>query len=669
MNPPVRIIFAALCTSVCHLTFAQSIAASADEPLKVMLQGGSSSELKSLVEKNGGSITHELHLISAVGAELSRSQLNQVLLSPLVERHLDDLSFREDPEGEKEQDGSPCDVGSALELHFNEQGVSWTFYNKLPAPASLARIELDWPRRLGPVSRISFGDQPVKQELYRHQKAGSLDLRFDGPSLPALQDKAELQIDFADFPATAETRPQQRELSIRAHFDGDCTSKLIPAYTDNAENFHYADVVGASALHQHGVTGKGVTVAVLDSGLWEHPRLANDSAGKPRVIARYNAINDIAGGEVFDESGHGTHMTSVLAHNGPVTQNGKPTGSFKGIAPDVQLVAVKAFSQTGQGEMLDIVRGVQWVVDNREKYGIRVLNLSFASRPRWNYWLDPVNQAVMRAWAAGITVVAAAGNEGPDAMTIGSPGNLPYVITVGALTDSWTPDDRNDDYIPDFSSRGPTPSAHIKPDIVAPGGHITGITRPGSTLIKDYPEYLLQSGDFVMSGSSQATALVSGIAALMLQLEPDLSPDDLKCKLLSSAEPAINSDGLLAYSPFQQGHGSINVTRAITLGERGCGNAELRIEREISGTEHFEGPAIVDSEGNPSLPGLERMLSPQPSEKGLSLSRKWGVKAHIERNDLPPTGSRQADGAPFDWYAIYQEEKAAIEALARQPDS
>jgi subtilisin family serine protease len=254
-------------------------------------------------------------------------------------------------------------------------------------------------------------------------------------------------------------------------------------------------------------------------------------------------------------------------------------------------------------------------------------------------------------------------------MTIGSPGNLPYVITVGALTDSWTPDDRDDDYIPDFSSRGPTPSAHIKPDIVAPGGHITGITRPGSTLIEDYPEYLLQSGGFVMSGSSQATALVSGIAALLLQLEPDLSPDDLKCKLLSSADPAINSDGLLAYSPFQQGHGSVNVTRAITLGKRGCGNAELEIEQEISGTEHFEGPAIVDSGGNPSLPGLERMLSPQPSEKGLSLSRKWGVKAHIERADLPPPDPHHAREAPFDWYGIYQREKAVIEELARQPGS
>ncbi|MCP4519529.1 MAG: S8 family serine peptidase, partial [Delftia sp.] len=159
--------------------------------------------------------------------------------------------------------------------------------------------------------------------------------------------------------------------------------------------------------------------------------------------------------------------------------------------------------------------------------------------PRWPYYLDPINQAIMRAWAEGITVVAAAGNDGPEAMTVGSPGNLPYIITVGAVTDSWTLATRKDDYIPDFSSRGPTPEGHIKPDIVAPGGHITGITRPGSGLLKEHPEYQLKGGELVMTGTSQAAALVSGLVALLLQLEPDLTPDDVKCKLTGTAEPAI----------------------------------------------------------------------------------------------------------------------------------
>jgi subtilisin family serine protease len=271
----------------------------------------------------------------------------------------------------------------------------------------------------------------------------------------------------------------------------------------------------------------------------------------------------------------------------------------------------------------------------------------------------------MRAWAEGITVVAAAGNEGPGDMTIGSPGNLPYVITVGAVTDSWTTLDRNDDYIPDFSSRGPTPNAHIKPDIVAPGGHITGVTRPGSTITLNHPEYALKSGEFVMTGSSQAAALVSGIAALLLQLEPELTPDDVKCKLTSSAEPAINRDGLLAYSPFVQGHGQVDARRAVTLGKTGCGNNDLDIEKDLQGSEHYQGPAIVLKDGAVSLPGLEKMVSGEPSPSGRSDSRRWGVKAHIERDDPPLSKEELERDSPFDWMEVYRREKSRIEELSR----
>jgi hypothetical protein len=238
---------------------------------------------------------------------------------------------------------------------------------------------------------------------------------------------------------------------------------------------------------------------------------------------------------------------------------------------------------------------------------------------------------------------------------------------VGAITDSWTIDSRDDDYIPDFSSRGPTPNAHIKPDVVAPGGHITGVTRPGSTLTREHPEYLLRTGEFVMTGSSQASALVSGIVALLLQLEPELSPDDVKCKLTSSAEPAINRDGLLAYSPFQQGHGQISATRAVTLGKKGCGNSDLDIEKDMQGIEHYRGPAIVDEKGAVSLPGLVQMVSPLPSASGYSETRKWGVKAHIERSNPPLSEEELGRETPFDWRQLYEDERSRIEELSRTP--
>tara|TARA_R110001599_G_scaffold145321_1_gene327680 strand:+ start:143587 stop:145605 length:2019 start_codon:yes stop_codon:yes gene_type:complete len=639
-------------------------------PLQVFLQGSSSPELQALVEEQGGTVTHNLHLIDAVGAELTRGQLDRVLQSPKVGRFLDDLSVAGEPAEEPMDSEKSCDIGGSLQLNIQRATVSWALFNKRADPASLERLDLNWPETLGRVRSIRLGNTALNPQLYQNASAGAASLEFDASAqqpAPTLVGTQKLTIGFE----SAATGPlRQRDFEFTAEFAGDCTLELIPGYDDNHEDFHYNTVVGVDALQRNGITGRGVTVAVIDSGLWDDPALINDTKGKPRVLARYDAISNSETEGVFDASGHGTHMTSVIAHNGATTKAGKPTGAFKGVAPDVNLVSVKAFDVEGQGDFLDIVRAIQWVVDNRETYNIRVLNLSFAARPRWHYWLDPINQALMHAWASGITVVAAAGNEGPEPMTIGSPGNLPFIITVGAVTDSWTPADKDDDYIPDFSSRGPTPSGHIKPDIVAPGGHMTGLTRPGSSLTRDHPEYLLSTGELVMTGSSQATALVSGVAALLLQLEPDLSPDDIKCKLTSSAEPAINRDGLLAYSPLQQGHGYVSATRAVTLGERGCGNADMDIAVEMSGTGHSQGPAVVDDNGNPSLPGLAEMLSPEPAAKGSSNTRKWGAKAHIERLDLVPQPAGlfpDNTSSLFDWMNVYQLERQTIENLSRPP--
>ena len=114
-------------------------------------------------------------------------------------------------------------------------------------------------------------------------------------------------------------------------------------------------------------------------------------------------------------------------------------GLFNGVAPNANLVVVKAFNANGAGSYLDVIRGIDWIVANRTQYNIRVLNLSFSAPPHSYYWDDPLNQAVMRAWQAGIVVVASAGNTGPSPMSVGVPGNVPYIITVGAMSDNYTP--------------------------------------------------------------------------------------------------------------------------------------------------------------------------------------------------------------------------------------
>jgi len=632
-------------------------------PIRIFIQGSSSSLLAELVRQHGGTVTHMLPLIDGVGATLPRAAAARMALLPAVTRVIDDLDL------EEEANSSPvpprCQVAGALDVQLTDGEVRWTLYNKGEQPAQPQQIRLEWPASWGTLRTATANGHVLPANAAtagaKHRLAATLVTEQDTASLPG-NGRGELTLRFQQPPQAAADAQNALQWTVR--FGEACETRLFPAYADSENNTYYPQVVGADALHRLGVTGRGVTVAVIDSGLWEHPALLQDASGRDRVVARYNAITDQVG-DVFDESGHGTHISSTIAQSEPVTSAGIEPGSYKGIAPDVDLVAIKAFNYEGQADFLDLVRAIQFVVDQREALDIRVLNLSFAARPRWQYWLDPVNQAVMRAWAAGITVVAAAGNEGPEPMTIGAPGNLPYVITVGAVTDSWTPDDRRDDYIPDFSSAGPTPEGHIKPEIVAPGGHIPGFTRPEARLLRDFPEYQLTSGAFVMTGSSQASAVVAGIAALLIQLEPGLTPDQLKCMLTSSAEPAIHPDGRLAYSPFKQGYGYVNAIRATTLGKRDCGNTGLSIESDLRGLQHFEGPAIVTDTGDITLPGLDVLLNPNATrEAGRPARIYWGAKDYVESSSRLPS----ADKLPIDWYGIYARESDAVQAISDLED-
>lgn len=634
--------------------------------MQVLLQGTSSEEISILVEDAGGTVTHDLHLINAVGAKLSQVQLDEVLKSPLILRHIDDLSDTDRPEDEPEEEEANCRVRGHIELEMTPQGIRWPLYNKMAEPASMEKLALEWPAALGPITALRLGGIAIDPALYSDATTTSLTVEFPPASRPIVTDRADLEVRFQAMPPESVDSPLvQSDFNLKADFAGDCSTDLVPGYENNHGDYYYNTVAGVAALHLQGVTGKGVTVAVVDSGLWEHSALMEDTEGNKRVLARYDALTDVEDAEVVDESGHGTHMTSIIAHSGKTIGKDGPTGTFKGVAPDAGLVAVKVLDRDGFAHVLEIVRAIQWVVDNREKYNIRVLNLSFSQTPRWPYWEDPVAQATLRAWAEGIAVVAAAGNDGPEVQTIGSPGNVPYVITVGAVTDSWTPQTRDDDYIPDFSSRGPTPSGYVKPDVVALGGHMTGLIHPESAIVMEQPEDVLRTGEFVSTGTSQASAFVSGLLALLIQLEPDLTPDDLKCKLISSAEPAINRSGKLAYSPFEQGYGYVTANRAVTLGERGCGNLDFDMELDLRFEGNGYGPATVDDDGSPTLPGLGSMVSSQPSEKGMSNTRKWGVKDHIERLDVELSNGEAANKYNNDWLNLYLEERAVIEKLSR----
>jgi len=250
--------------------------------------------------------------------------------------------------------------------------------------------------------------------------------------------------------------------------DGSGVLALTLTYQTN-----YPMLVGADTLQKAGITGKGVTIAVLDTGLWQDT-LQNYGA---RVLATRDVTNGGTGAVSGDPYGHGTHITSIIA--GGAQNLG---GGYLSIAPQANLVIVRAFNGTGAGRYVDVIAGLNWIVANRQKYNIRVLNLSFGAPPQSFYWYDPLNQAVMAAWRAGIVVVTAAGNEGPSAMTVDVPGNVPYVITVGALSDNHTPYNGSDDRLASFSSTGPTYEGFVKPEMVAPGGHMVASMSGSSYL-------------------------------------------------------------------------------------------------------------------------------------------------------------------------------------------
>jgi len=360
-----------------------------------------------------------------------------------------------------------------------------------------------------------------------------------------------------------------------------------------------ADYIGASNAHSYNNFGGGVTIGFLDTGLDQLIGLSNDLYGRDKAWGTYDAINNTVSNYGKDDSGHGTHVSSI-AGNSDYDINGK----IYGIAPNAPLVGIKAFDATGKATYADVIRGIQWALSVKDQINLRVLNMSFSGPVSSYYWEDPLNQAVMKAWQAGIVVVASAGNKGPAPMTIGVPGNVPYIITVGAMTDNYSTDINNDDKLATFSSAGPTYEAFIKPEILAPGGHISGLMSLDSQIAIDHPEFSDGGRYFEMSGTSQAAAVVSGAVALLLTENPTLTPDQVKCRLMASAHPAMKTDGSFAYSVFQQGSGVINVKDALVNSATSCANQGLNIAKDLDGSEHFSGSANVNAAGDFYVNGL-----------------------------------------------------------------
>ena len=318
------------------------------------------------------------------------------------------------------------------------------------------------------------------------------------------------------------------------------------SYDESTVASNFARSSQATAAWAAGNYGKGVGVAVLDTGVSPMPDFAGRLVQGP----------DLSGeGTVVDSYGHGTVMAGAIAGSG-ADSIGRVGGAFTGVAPGAHVVAVKTAGRNGVVDVSTMLQAMHWVLAYKDQFNIRVLNLSWGVPSTQGVTLDPINYAVERLWDAGIVVVVSAGNSGPSAGTILKPGDDPVAITVGAFDDKGDGDPSNDN-IPGWSSRGPTAQGRAKPDLVTPGRTIVTARSFGSHVEQTYPKAWVSPSYIKGSGTSQAAAVASGLVALLLAARPELTPDNVKELLMKTASPLAGVDR------YQQGAGRVQLAAAL----------------------------------------------------------------------------------------------------------
>src|SRR5436309_7727766 len=322
--------------------------------------------------------------------------------------------------------------------------------------------------------------------------------------------------------------------------------------------------------------GSGVGIAIVDSGIDGDHLAFNNQNGLSRVIVS----RDFTGENRTDDAyGHGTHVASIAAGNNQIS-----SGAYAGIAPGANLINLRILDSQGLGSTSNLLAALDWVMTYHSLYNIRVVNMSVGTPAIDSYLNDPLCQAVRRLSDAGIVIVAASGNNGKSNTgqkvygQIHSPGNEPSVITVGAVN-TFGSDGRGDDTVTTYSSRGPTRSFWtdanainhydnlLKPDLIAPGNKIVGAAATNNLLLATHPELdsnvstITNRRMMYLSGSSMASPVVAGAAALMLQANPNLTPSLLKAILMYTTQ------SLAGLNTLEQGAGEINIDGALRLAQ------------------------------------------------------------------------------------------------------
>jgi serine protease AprX len=343
-----------------------------------------------------------------------------------------------------------------------------------------------------------------------------------------------------------------------------CTACVSTTNLKNA----YNSAIGAVSLWNQApkyLQGQGVGVAVVDSGVNPDQDFYT-LMGQPRIVAAIQ-FNNGYNQTPNDRYGHGQHVAGIIGGNGS-----RMAGAYIGVAPMVNLINVKVSDDAGAANASNVVSGLQWINDNRDRYNIKVVNLSLNSSIPESYHTNPIDAAVEILWFNKITVVVSAGNIGRNALY--PPANDPFVITVGATDDRGTPSIA-DDVLASYSGYGTSADGIRKPDLVAPGTNIVSLA-PGSNsvLALQHPDHLVNNIYFRMSGTSMSAPVVSGAIALLLQSEPNLTPDQVKYRLMSTARPFADSK--------RAGAGYLNIYAAVHTSTNQSANTGIPASRLLT---------------------------------------------------------------------------------------
>jgi serine protease AprX len=423
---------------------------------------------------------------------------------------------------------------------------------------------------------------------------------------------------------------------IQATADPKAWNVVNPATVDvGAHTVHLTNSSAGKPLR-----GTGVTVAVVDSGIYfDKIMRANQGSVLSRLFkgqadfvkpecanvaitsmgACFNSKYDAS----IDPYGHGTAVSSII-WNGYSDAN---TNTTLGIAPDANILSVRVLDENGAGTYESVIKGIQYVVQNKTALNIRVMNLSLSAEADVPYFVDPINRAVESAWSKGIVVVTAAGNRGSSAETISVPGNDPYVITVGTVNTNRTPGHWDDDTLPVWSATGPTRDGFVKPDILASGSNVVTIMHRDpvdpalSQRITSYHPDTTSNTLFRMSGTSMSAPIVAGVAALMIQNNAALTPDQVKYRLMTTARLSVAPDGnALTYNSFQQGAGRVWAPDAVFDTITGVENKGMDITADLAAgyetdadlLKHYQGPVqkILSDDGRVWLYFIEGGTQP-----------------------------------------------------------